>query len=509
MTNLATLLTTSAAQYTSDPAIILDELHMSYGQLDELSARGAALLKANGIRPGDRVALVLPNVPHMAVLYYAILRAGGIVVPLNPLLTPRELSYHFQDSGCSFVLAWEDMAEASQKAAEEIEGLNVLPISARGTVERLQGVDPDRDVVERQDSDTAVLLYTSGTTGRPKGAELTHHNLLNNGFSIGEVLKYTGDDRVVLPVPFFHCFGMVIGFLAIFSHGASAIIPSPGFDPEKSLAAAADEQATSLYGVPTMFIAELDHPRFADFDLSHLRTGVMAGSPCPVEVMKKVISKMNMSEVAICYGMTETSPVSTMTRTDDTLARRTETVGRVMPFVEVKIVDPITGLTLPRGQKGELCTRGYSVMRGYWKQPDKTAEAIDAGGWMHTGDLGIMDDDGYVDVSGRIKDMVIRGGENIYPREIEEFLYTHPSIADVQVVGVTDDKFGEELMAWVILREGVAGLTADDVREFSRGKLAHYKIPRYVEVRETFPMTVSGKVRKVELREEAERLTRG
>ena len=346
------------------------------------------------------------------------------------------------------------------------------------------------------------LQYTSGTTGFPKGVTLTHHNILNNGYLIGENLAYAEEDTVVLPVPFFHCFGMVIGILAAFSHGSTAVIPSAGFDPSAALNAVEKTKATSLYGVPTMFIAELELSNFDDYDLSTLRTGVMAGSTCPVEVMRAVIERMHMSEVAICYGMTETAPVSTMTRVDDSLEARTETVGTVMPHTEVKVVDPVTGETLPRGQKGEVCTRGYCVMKGYWNQPDKTAEVLDADGWMHTGDLGIMNEAGYLDISGRIKDMVIRGGENVYPREIEEFLYTHPSIRDVQVVGVPDPKYGEELMAWVILREGVETLTAEDVREFAQGKLAHYKIPRYVEVRESFPMTVSGKIRKVELRAE-------
>ncbi|GAA1361928.1 acyl-CoA synthetase (AMP-forming)/AMP-acid ligase II [Brevibacterium luteolum] len=301
---------------------------------------------------------------------------------------------------------------------------------------------------------------------------------------------------------------MVIGNLDIYSHGACAVIPSPGFDPQATLQAVTDEKATSLYGVPTMFIAELELANFSDFDLSTLRTGVMAGSTCPVEVMKRVISDMNMAEVAICYGMTETAPVSTMTRTDDSLERRTETVGRVMPHTEVKVVDPITGLTVPRGEKGELCTRGYCVMLGYWEEPDKTAEAIDAARWMHTGDLAIMDDDGYLNITGRIKDMVIRGGENIYPREIEEFLYQHPAIRDVQVVGVSDEKYGEELMAWVILREGAEELTIDRLREFCSGQLAHYKIPRYLQITDEFPMTVSGKIRKVELRAKAEELVK-
>jgi fatty-acyl-CoA synthase len=350
--------------------------------------------------------------------------------------------------------------------------------------------------------DPINLQYTSGTTGFPKGATLTHHNILNNGYSIGELLGYTEHDRVVIPVPFYHCFGMVIGNLNALSHGAATIIPGRGFTPAAALEAVQDFGGTSLYGVPTMFIAELALPDFASYDLSTLRTGVMAGSLCPIEVMTRVISEMNMKDVAICYGMTETSPVSTMTRAGDTLQQRTETVGRTMPRLESKIVDAL-GEVVERGEIGELCTRGYAVMKGYWNQPDKTAEAIDADGWMHTGDLARMDDDGYVVIEGRMKDMVIRGGENIYPREIEEFLYTHPSIQDVQVIGVPDAKYGEELMACIILKPGAEPLDAAAVAEFCRGKLAHYKVPRYVDVRDSFPMTVSGKVRKVEMREEA------
>ncbi|MGW4800836.1 AMP-binding protein, partial [Nonomuraea sp. NPDC004297] len=323
--------------------------------------------------------------------------------------------------------------------------------------------------------------------------------ILNNGYFVGELLGYTEADRVCLPVPFYHCFGMVMGNLGATSHGACIVIPSPGFDPEAALSAVQQERCTSLYGVPTMFIAELAHA--ASFDLSSLRTGIMAGSPCPVEVMKRVVGELNMREVAICYGMTETSPVSTMTRPDDDLARRTETVGRVMPHVEVKIVDPGTGRVVPVGTPGELCTRGYSVMLGYWNEPDRTAEAIDAARWMHTGDLATMDDDGYVNVVGRIKDVVIRGGENVYPREVEEFLYGHPGIADVQVIGVPDERYGEEVMAWVIMRPGADPLTAERLREFCAGRLAHYKIPRYVRVVDEFPLTVTGKIRKVEMRE--------
>jgi fatty-acyl-CoA synthase len=349
--------------------------------------------------------------------------------------------------------------------------------------------------------DPINIQYTSGTTGFPKGATLSHHNILNNGFFVGELCRYTEEDRICVPVPFYHCFGMVMGNLGATSHGACIVIPAPAFDPAATLRAVAQERCTSLYGVPTMFIAELDQPDLASYDVSSLRTGIMAGSPCPVEVMKRVVHDLGMDEVTICYGMTETSPVSTQTRADDDLDRRVASVGAVHPHVEVKVVDPETGQTVPRGVPGEFCTRGYSVMLGYWNEPAKTAEAIDAARWMHTGDLAVMDDAGYLNIVGRIKDMVIRGGENIYPREIEEFLYTHPDIVDAQVIGVPDERYGEELCAWVRLREGVAGLSAEAVREFCTGKLAHYKIPRYVQVVEEFPMTVTGKVRKVEMRE--------
>jgi len=357
------------------------------------------------------------------------------------------------------------------------------------------------DGIELDVDDPINIQYTSGTTGFPKGATLSHHNILNNGFFVGELCNYTEADRICIPVPFYHCFGMVMGNLAATSHGACMVIPSPTFDPVATLEAVQAEQCTSLYGVPTMFIAELSAPGFDDYDLSSLRTGIMAGSPCPVEVMKQVIERMSMTEVGICYGMTETSPVSTQTRADDSVDRRVSTVGRVGPHLEVKVVDPATGRTVLRGTPGELCTRGYSVMLGYWEQPGKTAEAIDSAHWMHTGDLAVMDDEGYLAITGRIKDMVIRGGENVYPREIEEFLYTHPDILDAQVIGVPDARYGEELMAWVRLRPGAATLTAESLREFCRGQLAHYKIPRYVHIVDDFPMTVTGKVRKVEMRE--------
>lgn len=346
------------------------------------------------------------------------------------------------------------------------------------------------------------IQYTSGTTGLPKGATLSHRNILGNGFLVGEGCRYDETDRICIPVPFYHCFGMVMGNLGALTHGACMVIPAPAFDPRATLAAVAEERCTSLYGVPTMFIAELGHPEFGDFDLSSLRTGIMAGATCPIEVMRRVIDEMHMDGVTICYGMTETSPVSTQTAADDPLDKRVATVGRVHPHVEVKVADPESGETLGRGETGELCTRGYSVMLGYWEDPARTAEAIDPEGWMHTGDLATMDAEGYLAIVGRSKDMVIRGGENVYPREIEEFLYTHPAIADVQVIGVPDERYGEELMAWVIASPGKT-LDPEEVRDFCRGKIAHFKVPRYVKLVDAFPMTVTGKVQKYKMREES------
>ena len=354
--------------------------------------------------------------------------------------------------------------------------------------------------------DPINIQYTSGTTGFPKGATLSHHNILNNGYFVGELCGYTEADRVCVPVPLYHCFGMVMGNLAATTHGACLVYPAPSFEPAATLSAVAQQRCTSLYGVPTMFIAMLADTGFESHDLSSLRTGIMAGSPCPVEVMKQVIERMGMTEVTICYGMTETSPVSTQTRVNDTLDRRVSTVGRVHPHLEVKIIEPDTGLTVPRGTPGELCTRGYSVMLGYWGQPDQATEVVDQARWMHTGDVAVMDSESYLNITGRIKDMVIRGGENVYPREIEEFLYTHPDILDAQVIGVPDARYGEELCAWVRLRPGAPELTADALRDYASGKLAHYKIPRYVHVVHEFPMTVTGKVRKVEMRERSVQL---
>jgi fatty-acyl-CoA synthase len=464
-----------------------------------------------GIGQGDRVGIWAPNCPEWTLTQYATAKIGAILVNINPAYRTRELEFVLNQSGTRLLISAEklktsDYAAMIAEVRPRCAGLSHVVIIGSPEWHALvqRGRQQDRSALERIQLDTddpINIQYTSGTTGFPKGATLSHHNILNNGFFVGELCNYTESDRICIPVPFYHCFGMVMGNLAATSHGACMVIPAPSFDPVATLQAVQAERCTSLYGVPTMFIAELSAPGFADYDLSSLRTGIMAGSPCPVEVMKQVMSRMSMREVSICYGMTETSPVSTQTRADDSLDRRVSTVGRVGPHLEVKVVDPATGATVPRGTAGELCTRGYSVMLGYWEQPDKTAEAIDAAHWMHTGDLAVMDEDGYLAITGRIKDMVIRGGENIYPREIEEFLYTHPDILDAQVIGVPDATYGEELMAWVRLRPGAAELTAESLRAFCAGQLAHYKIPRYVHIVEEFPMTVTGKVRKVEMRE--------
>jgi fatty-acyl-CoA synthase len=487
----------------------------SYHALDREVDRVARGLLALGVEKGDRVGIWSPSCAAWVIVQYATAKIGAILVTVNPAYQRRELEYVLQQSGTRVLFsAISHKASDYRAMIDEVRGacagLERVVFIGDPTWDELldlgEAVEP-RAVSERSAAlsfdDPINIQYTSGTTGFPKGATLSHHNILNNGYFVGELVGYTEADRVCVPVPFYHCFGMVMGNLGATSHGACIVIPAPSFDAGATLRGVAEERCTSLYGVPTMFIAELAHADFASFDLSSLRTGIMAGSPCPVEVMRRVLSEMNMREVAICYGMTETSPVSTMTRATDDLEHRTATVGCVMPHVEVKVVDPATGLETPRGEPGELCTRGYSVMLGYWNEPEKTAQAIDAARWMHTGDLATMADDGYVNISGRIKDMVIRGGENIYPREIEEFLYTHPHVADVSVIGVPDDKYGEELMAWIILREGAEVLTADTVREFCKGQLAHYKVPRYVHVTDRFPMTVTGKIRKVEMRERA------
>jgi fatty-acyl-CoA synthase len=476
----------------------------TYREFDAAVNRLAQGLLARGVAKGDRVGIWAPNCAEWVLVQYATAKIGAILVNVNPAYRTHELAYVVQQSGMSLLISAESFKTSDYRGMiAEIGFTDTVFLGSPGWA-ALSDHDPAGfEMPELSADDPINIQYTSGTTGFPKGATLSHHNILNNGFFVGELIDYTERDRICIPVPLYHCFGMVMGNLAATSHGACMVLPARGFDPAASLRAVAGERCTSLYGVPTMFIAELGLADFAEYDLSSLRTGIMAGSPCPVEVMKRVVAEMHMTEVAICYGMTETSPVSTMTRPDDTLARRTETVGRVMPHLESKVVDPATGLAVPRGEPGELCTRGYSVMLGYWQQPDATAEAIDAARWMHTGDLATMDDEGYVNIVGRIKDLVIRGGENVYPREVEEFLYTHPDIADVQVIGVPDAKYGEELMAWVVMRPGAAPLTAEAVREFCAGRLTHYKIPRYVHVVDGFPMTVTGKVRKVEMREKA------
>ena len=484
----------------------------TYRQFDADSDALARGLLAAGIGTRDRVGIWAPNCAEWVLLQFATAKIGAILVNINPAYRSHELSYVLRQAGVRLLVSAESFKTSDYHAMiDEVRG--DLPGLERviylGTPEwdelLAAGARDDGGALARREAGLAFddpinIQYTSGTTGFPKGATLSHHNILNNGFFIGEMCRYTEQDRVCIPVPFYHCFGMVLGNLAAVTHGACIVIPAPGFEPASTLRATADERCTSLYGVPTMFIAELALPDFASYELSTLRTGIMAGSPCPVEVMKRVMSEMHMSEVTIAYGMTETSPVSCQTRPDDDTERRVSTVGRVHPHVEVKVVNPDTGLVLPRGEPGEMCTRGYSVMLGYWDEPEKTAEAIDAGRWMHTGDLAVMDNAGYLNIVGRIKDMVIRGGENVYPREVEEFLYTHPAIEDVQVIGVPDEKYGEELCAWVKVRPG-AELTAEDVRAFCVGKIAHYKIPRYVHFTQDFPMTVTGKVQKFKMRE--------
>jgi fatty-acyl-CoA synthase len=479
---------------------------------DEVEALALGLLDL-GIGKGDRVGIWAPNCAEWVFVQYATAKIGAILVNINPAYRVHELEYVLGQAGIRTLVAAPRFKTSDYAAmiAEVRPNCTALrDVLLIGSSEWTSVVDAGRNadrapLAEAQSGlsadDPINIQYTSGTTGFPKGATLSHHNILNNGYFVGELCGYTEADSICIPVPFYHCFGMVMGNLAATSHGACMVIPAPSFEPVATLRAVQDERCTSLYGVPTMFIAELAESDFDSYDLASLRTGIMAGSPCPVEVMKQVVERMGMTEVTICYGMTETSPVSTQTRADDSLDRRVSTVGRVHPHLEVKLVDPVSGLTVPRGAPGELCTRGYSVMLGYWEEPEKTAEAIDRARWMHTGDLAIMDGDGYVNITGRIKDMVIRGGENVYPREIEEFLYTHPDILDAQVIGVPDERYGEELMAWVRLRQGAETLTAERLREFCTGKLAHYKIPRYVHVVDEFPMTVTGKVRKVEMRE--------
>lgn len=467
----------------------------------------AQALVASGVVKGDRVGIWAVNCPEWVLVQYATARIGAIMVNINPAYRTHEVEYVLGQAGISLLFASSSHKSSDYRAmVEEVRGRcpalrEVVYIGDPSWEALLARGTGDAPYAELSCDDPINIQYTSGTTGFPKGATLSHHNILNNGYFVGELIAYSEQDRICVPVPFYHCFGMVMGNLAATSHGACMVIPAPSFEPKATLEAVQRERCTSLYGVPTMFIAELNLPGFATYDLSTLRTGIMAGSPCPVEVMKRVVAEMHMAEVSICYGMTETSPVSLQTRRDDDLEHRTGTVGRVLPHLEVKVVDPATGVTQPRGTAGELCTRGYSVMLGYWNEPEKTADAVDAGRWMHTGDLAVMREDGYVEIVGRIKDMIIRGGENIYPREIEEFLYAHPKIRDVQVVGVPHETYGEEVLACVIPHDAADPLTLEELRAFCRGRLAHYKIPSRLRILDSFPMTVSGKVRKVELRE--------
>jgi fatty-acyl-CoA synthase len=486
-------------------------LRWTYAVFGEQVDRLAKALVAAGLTRGDRVGIWAPNCAEWTVVQYATAKVGVVLVNINPAYRSHELGYVLAQAGIRGLFSAESFKSSNYVSMiEEVRGdcpdlEFVWVIGGPGWTGLLEGADSVSSErlqmvsAELDPHDPINIQYTSGTTGFPKGATLSHHNILNNGYLVGEVCGYTEHDRICIPVPFYHCFGMVMGNLAATSHGACMVIPAPGFDPALTLAATAEERCTSLYGVPTMFIAEWALPEFGSYDLASVRTGIMAGSPCPAELMKKLIAA-GIDEMTICYGMTETSPVSTQTRTDDTFDRKVGTVGQVAPHLEVKVVDPVSLQTVPRGEAGEFWTRGYSVMLGYWGQDDKTAEAI-VDGWMRTGDLAVMDADGYLRITGRIKDMVIRGGENVYPREIEEFLYTHPDIVDAQVIGVPDEKYGEELAAWVRMRDGAEPLTPESLREFASGKLAHYKIPRYVRVVDDFPMTVTGKVRKVEMRE--------
>ena len=485
----------------------------TYAQLWEQVDRAARGLLARGVAKGDRVGIWAPNRHEWVVVQYATARIGAILVNVNPAYKATELEYALRKAGVSVLVLARSFRQADyvEMLAEVRAGCSALreAIVLEDGWETLlgdgDGVDAS-ELAEReaglQFDDPINIQYTSGTTGFPKGATLSHHNVLNNGYFIARTLRYDERDRVCVPVPFYHCFGMVIGNLACLTSGACVVVPAEGFDGLATLEAVAEEQCTSLYGVPTMFIAELEHPRFGELDLSSLRTGVMAGSPCPIETMRQVRERLHMDEVTICYGMTETSPVSTQSAVDDPEEKRVTTVGRIHPHLEIKVVDPLTGAVVPRGVAGELCTRGYSVMLGYWDDEEATRQAIDAAGWMHTGDLATIDDDGYVKIVGRIKDMIIRGGENIYPRELEEYLLTVPGVSEAYVIGVPSERYGEEVMAWVKVRDGAA-LTPDDLDAACRGRIATYKIPSYWKLTDSFPMTVTGKIQKFRMRESA------
>ncbi|GAB2723964.1 AMP-binding protein [Comamonas sediminis] len=529
-------LSETAARFGARDALISRHqgLRLSYQQLLAQSQQLASALLRAGIAKGDRVGIWSHNNVEWVLLQLATAHVGIILVNINPAYRTSELAYALNKVQCKALFVMErfktsDYLGMVRALAPELEtqGSAALQIAALPDLRLVVWIDVagqgqeqpgmqrfSRFIASGEAADPQVaqigatltpydpinIQFTSGTTGFPKGATLTHRNIVNNGYFIGEAMRLTEEDRLCIPVPLYHCFGMVLGNMACMTHGAAMVYPNDGFDALTVLETVQAERCTGLHGVPTMFIAELDHPRFAEFDLSSLRTGIMAGSPCPIEVMKRVVSQMHLSEITIAYGMTETSPVSCQSSTDTPLDKRVSTVGKVHPHLEVKIVSPETGETVAPGQSGELCTRGYSVMHGYWGDEAKTREAIDGDGWMHTGDLATMDAEGYVNIVGRIKDMVIRGGENIYPREIEEFLYTHPQVQDVQVVGVPDSRFGEELCAWVIVKAGQS-LDAEALRSYCKGRVAHYKVPRYIEFVEAFPMTVTGKIQKFKIRE--------
>jgi fatty-acyl-CoA synthase len=520
------------AAHRGRPALIVrhQQVRWSWGELQERVDALAAGLLALGLEPGDRIGIWSQNCAEWVLTQFATAKAGLVLVNVNPAYRRAELEYALNKAGCkalilspalktsNYIEILTDLAPelaASKPGNLHARALPALRMVIRLGKERTPGMLNFDDVAkggtaaERQRIEALAgqlqfdqpinIQFTSGTTGFPKGATLTHHNILNNGYFIGEAMRLQPEDKLCIPVPLYHCFGMVLGNLACMTHGSAMVYPAEAFDPLSTLQAVHEERCTALHGVPTMFIAELDHPDFATFDLSSLRTGIMAGSPCPIEVMKRVVAQMNMEQVTIAYGMTETAPVSTQSSTDDPLERRVATVGRVQPHIEIKIVDG-EGKIVPRGETGEFCTRGYSVMQGYWGDEERTAEAIDRGGWMHTGDLATMDGEGYVNIVGRLKDMVIRGGENVYPREIEEFLYRHPKVQDVQVIGVPDRKYGEEICAWVKLREGERA-TEEEIRAFCKGQIAHYKIPRYIRFVDEFPMTITGKVQKFQMRQ--------
>jgi fatty-acyl-CoA synthase len=517
-------LAATVAAHPTSPALVsrAQGIRQTWQQFATSCEAAALGLLGLGTSKGDRVGIWSPNCAEWAWLQFAAAQVGAILVNVNPAYRAGELAYALRHSGVRMLVTATSFKTSDYRVMlasvrDELPALElVVTIGDEGgggpgsmtlseLIEAGRDVNPESLQVREAtlDPDDPInIQYTSGTTGNPKGATLTHHNILNNAIGIADLLGYTAADRVCIPVPLYHCFGMGIGNLGCVASGATMVYPSPVFDPLQTLEAVSEEGCTSLYGVPTMFIAELEHPDLARFDLSSLRTGLVGGAPCPIEVMKRVVSEMHAREICIIYGMTETSPLSFVTRREDDIERRVTTVGTVLPHVEGKVVDPATGLTVPPGTPGEVCTRGYPVMRGYWNDAEATAAAIDAAGWMHTGDLGVMDEDGYLNIVGRIKDMVIRGGENIYPREIEEVLFQHAAIASVQVIGVPDARMGEELMAWVVLRDGAAA-SPDELQLFCRERIAHFKVPRYIKFVDEFPMTVTGKIQKFKMREAA------